>query len=107
KEDNKTGTVTIEGNEGMMIFPYCQSSGGVCDPGFRSFPFETTRIYLEEMDSGTRVYSLEVSDNQQVRHFLWEESGESIRFKDQEYTLISGEAFPLEFITEKDLVAVF
>ena len=100
KEDNNLGSVLIEGNEGLMIFPYCHQTGGVCDPGFRSFPLDSTQVYKKEVDTDYQVYTFLVPENGKTRQFVWEQRNKVSHFKDLEYTLISGEVFPLEFIAE-------
>jgi len=103
KEDNKFGSVSIEGNEGLMVFPYCHKTGGVCDPGFRSFPLDSTRIYRQKYDDNDFVYTLETLEKGATtpRQYKWEYRNKVVHFLDEKYTLASGEAFPLEFIMEK------
>ncbi|MFM8270111.1 MAG: hypothetical protein ACKN9V_07980 [Pseudomonadota bacterium] len=101
KEDNKFGSVLIEGGEGLFVFPYCHKTGGVCDPGFRSFPLESTRVYLDNQGENHAIYTLETLEDGNLRRYRWESRNLVIHFLDEQYTLPSGEAFPLEFIIEK------
>jgi hypothetical protein len=103
KEDNKFGSVTIEGNEGLMVFPYCHKTGGVCDPGFRSFPLDSTRVFRTKHEDNDFVYTLETLEKgtESPRRYQWEYRNQVVHFLDEKYTLASGEAFPLEFIMEK------
>jgi len=101
KEDNKLGYVTVESEEGLIVLPYCHKTGGVCDPGFRSFPTHQTEIIVESYEPNDTQYTLTVTDADGSRKYVWEERNGVIHFLDESYTLASGEAFPLEFIMEK------
>jgi len=101
KEDNKFGSVSIEGSEGLLVFPYCHESGGVCDPGFRSFPLDSTRVYRLKKEENDVLYTLEILEKGTPRYFRWEHRNKIVHFLDEKYTLVSGEVLPLEFIIEK------
>ena len=103
KDDNKFGSVSVEGNEGLMVFPYCHKGGGVCDPGFRSFPLESTRVFRKKYEENHFVYTVETLEKGtgSPRRYQWEYRNLVVHFLDENYTLVSGEAFPLEFIIEK------
>lgn len=101
KGGTEVGYVAIEENEGLIVLPYCHEEGGVCDPGFRSFPLDKTSIKEEKMEPGTVRYTLETAENGDVRRYFWENRGQTTHFFDPDYSLVSGENFPLEFVIER------
>lgn len=101
KEDNKWGYVSVEEEEGLMVLPYCHKTGNVCDPGFRSFPLEETVLYKKVFEPGYEKYTLLLTESDKTYRYTWEVRNRIVHFLDTQYTLVSGEVFPLEFIMEK------
>lgn len=101
KGGTEVGYVAIEENEGLIVLPYCHVEGGVCDPGFRAFPLDNTTIREEKTESGNTRFTLETVDGGTSRRYFWENRGQAQYFLDPDYSLVSGENFPLEFVIER------
>jgi len=101
KEDNKKGYVLLDSGELSMIFPYCHKDGGVCDPGFRDFSSENTEVYKNQVETHNTIFTLIKTEGEKTLRYTWETRNNIVHFLDPQYTLVSGEAYPLEFILEK------
>jgi len=101
KGGTEQGYVALEETEGLIVMPYCHVEGGVCDPGFRSFPLNQTQIQEEKTELGSQRFALKTIENGSPREFFWEIKEGEIHFFDPDYTLVSGDKFPLEFVIER------
>lgn len=77
----------ISTDEANLTFPFCPEAGGLCQPGYLDFLYDSTQVTFRRLKSGAKQYQILIGKER----YLWEEKLEEIHFQNYQYLTPNGE----------------
>lgn len=101
-EENALADVFADTLEGAFTLPYCEPSGGTCDPGYLFFGYKVTTVSEEVLADGSVEDVVVLDDAGKKKRFTWTAAKDGkVTFVNEQYSLNGAKPFELVHVLVK------